>query len=230
MPVTLTPFNSIEIASNESVDYYALNRSLFRLYDTMSTVTSTLTAPYSNLANVPYATENYPGFVTFTDRLSGQYDNKIISTNVISSYIDTVSLTASTPTYIDGNVQTDRKFYIPSGGGQLIDGLKIQYNYATILAAANSNNYYTVSLSSHVFSGTINFDTSNIYSKFTQTPHILINILDNKDNITTPKFGYKYTLSNETSAGFNYNLYIYKLASATTIKNKFYISWMAIGV
>ena len=220
MPIPITSFNNVQIASNEAVDYYTLNRGFSRLYDAATTVSAYVNIPLSG--TILYATLNSPGFVQFSNTVSGVSDNKIISSNSINTFINSEALTSTnTATY---PTTSNPLFFVTSGGGQLFNNLTFQYGYVTIPEVINFHDtVFPTSL-------TIPFVTSGNMA-FTQYPHIMYQILDS-DGI---KYKYTGVLANVATSGFNINITTTTIIQphpvpVNPIKYEYYLTWLAIGV
>jgi hypothetical protein len=173
MSTSITSFENIKIASNEPIDYYTLNRVYSRLYDAAVTVSSNVNIPLSG--TLPYATMNSPGFVQFTETsaVSAVYNNNIISANAMNTFMNNIALTAiNTATLSTSGVAV---FLVTSGGGQLFNNMKFQYGYTSVPGSARSIVFPRVGVNTVI----IPFITSDMYKAFTQTPHIMYQILDN---------------------------------------------------
>lgn len=207
-------FKSLQLGSNDSIDYFQLNRVLDRTYDFLQTVSGNVSVAYSPLSSIPYATENSLGFVQFSENFP-QSNDFVISSTQISSYIVNEFSTSSTSSSIASDL------YITSGYNKLLNGLKLQFGNFLIDTSASSANVQT-------YSPTINFNNmSDSEYDFTFTPILLIQIIDNKD---FNKYKYKYNIFNISNEVFDICLNIENVSGQTIAKSNFYISWLAIGV
>ena len=217
MATSLIPFSNIQVASNEAADYYTINRAFSRLYYAASVTSGNVSAP--STATIPYATLDSPGFVQFTSTsaVSGIYDNKIISSNEMNSFLTSGSFTvtsSATHSPLSG---------LTAGSGKLLNNLVFQYGYGT-LASAASTPVGQVRITS------LTFATSG-YARFSQPPHILYQILDGTtDSI---KFSHKCILSGVTISGADIIVHTSLVGPWNNHdpgKSQFYLTWLAAGV
>ena len=163
MSTYITSFSNIQIASNEAADYYTFNRAFSRLYDAVTTTSANVSLSASTV--IPYATLNSPGFIQFTptSAVSGVYDNYVISSNEMNSFLTSGMLTSA------GGASYPSLSGVVNGGGLLLNGLSFQYGFATAVASGST-------AATQVRILPITFATSG-YMQFSQPPHLLYQIL-----------------------------------------------------
>lgn len=209
----ITPFDNIKIASNESVDFYPLNRAFNRLYNAANNVVSSASATYT-MTDIPYTTYTDYGYSKFASTMTSSDNLNIISSELLSSYIESVSLSSSLE-YIENN-----SFKVCSGNGSIIDGIQFKIGYSPIISGTTS----FFGASSIINTNTISFSAE----AFTSLPIVSVQILDGSGN--ADKFNHKYIISNVSTSSFTYSVYTQKLDSIIPSKDKYYLSWLAIGV
>lgn len=212
--IDIIPFKNLQVASNDSIDYYQLNRVFDRTYDFSQTVSGNVSVAFSPLSSIPYATTTTPGFVKYSQDITDAND-LVISSQQISAYIQSDFNTVIT----SSNIGTD--LYVTSGYNKLINGLKIQFGHQLINTASSSSTFQSLS-------GTVVFNTDvPTQYEISTLPVILFQIIDNVDHL---KYKYRYKLYNATSNGFEYTVDVTNNTIDVINKSNFYISWLAIGV
>jgi len=211
--IPVIPFKNLQLASNDSVGYYQLNRVFDRTYDFIQTVSANVNVEFSPLSSIPYATETIPGLVKYAPTITTP-GNLIISSQQVSSYICDNFDTFSTCSSINPNL------YVTSGYNQLLNGLKIQFGHQLINTSASSASFQSLS-GAVVF----NIDTPSQY-EILYPPVVLFQILDSIDHL---KYKYRYSIYNLTFNGFNFIVDVTKNTPDIVNKSNFYITWAAIG-
>jgi len=211
---SVIPFKNLQVASNDSIDYYVLNRVFDRTYDFINTVSGNVNVAFSPLSSIPYATTSTQGFVQYCENITDNND-LIISSSQLSSYIQSDYNTVST----SSNIATD--LYVTSGYNKLINGLKMQFGHQLVNTASSSSTFQ--SLSGAV---SFNIDTPSQY-QISTTPIILFQMIDNIDHLN---YKYRYKIYNASSSGFTYTVDVTNNTLEIINKSNFYISWLAIGV
>lgn len=196
----IIPFKNIAIASNESFDYYTINRAFTRTYDMITDVSGYVTDVGAPLVGIPYAALDNQGFAQFTNTISGISNNKIIATNEMLSFVNNRAL-SGTPA---GNRTT--------GAGYLLNDIKYQYGYAT-LASSPTLSTRTIN---------ITFNNINIPA-FTQTPRLMYQLYVNASN-----FNNKILIKDCTNIGAT--IIIHNNSIISGFLSYGYIIWLAIGV
>lgn len=217
MATPITDFKNIKIASNESIDYYALNRAFNKIYDVATIVSGNVNTPYTG--SIPYATLNSPGFVQFTatSAVSGISDNKIISADTMYKFINSESLSATATSSFPA---VNPQFFLTSGGGQLLNNVTFQYGY-TVAASATYTDVQTRVL-------TVPFVTTG-YMAFTHVPHLVYQLMD--ADVNRSFFTHQTILSSIAVTGFNIIIHTQQHAAyPIATKSEFYLTWLAIGV
>lgn len=212
--IDVIPFKNLQVSSNDSIDYYQLNRVLDRTYDFLQTVSGNVNVAFSPVSSIPYATTTTPGFVKYCENITDSND-LIISSQQVSSYIQSDFNTVAA----SSNIGTD--LYVTSGYNKLINGMKIQFGHQLVNTAASSSVFQSLS-------GTISFnvDVPSQY-QLISLPVILFQILDNVDHL---KYKYRYKIYNATDSGFEYTVDVTNNTVDIINKSNFYVSWCAIGV
>jgi hypothetical protein len=227
----LIPFKNVQIASNESIDYYTLNRSFTRLYDAITTASGNATNVTSVPSTIPYSTLDSAGFVTFTDTVSGISNNKVISVKGINDYINSTALTSlSSQTIVSHNAAV---FEFTSGAGILLNNIKFQYGYKKIPLRSNLFPFAFGDLPYEYAAGhvqTVDISYINTGSKkFTYTPHIMYQICDSSESITN--YRWNCTITNATTGGCSIHIHITEYGSNKKFdKQEYYLTWLALGI